>query len=69
MTEHYFNALEYKIDRLLEHCARLEQENKQLRDREQHLKEERAQLIQLNEQTQSKITAMIQRLKNLEQNA
>ncbi len=68
MTEHYFNALEQKIDQILERCAQLEQENSQLREREQLLKEERAQLAQINEQTQSKIKAMIMRLKALEQN-
>ncbi|WP_415882770.1 TIGR02449 family protein [Neptuniibacter sp. SY11_33] len=68
MTEHYFNALEQKIDQLLERCEQLNQENIQLRAREQQLKEERAQLVQLNEQTQSKIQAMIMRLKALEQN-
>jgi cell division protein ZapB len=68
MTEHYFNALEQKIDQILDRCAKLEQENMQLRDREQLLKEERAQLAQINEQTQSKIKAMIMRLKALEQN-
>lgn len=68
MTEHYFNALEQKIDQILDRCAQLEQENMQLRDREQLLKEERSQLAQINEQTQSKIKAMIMRLKALEQN-
>lgn len=68
MNEHYFNALEQKIDQILERCTQLEQENLQLREREQLLKEERAQLTQINEQTQSKIKAMIMRLKALEQN-
>lgn len=68
MTEHYFNALEQKIDQLLQHCAQLEQDNKKMLEREQLLKAERAQLIQQNEQTQSKIEAMIMRLKALEKN-
>ena len=68
MTEHYFNALEQKIDQLLQHCAQLEQDNKTMLEREQLLKAERAQLIQQNEQTQSKIEAMIMRLKALEKN-
>jgi cell division protein ZapB len=68
MNEHYFNALEQKIDQILERCTHLEQENLQLREREQLLKEERAQLTQINEQTQNKIKAMIMRLKALEQN-
>ncbi|MGH1431329.1 MAG: cell division protein ZapB [Neptuniibacter sp.] len=82
MTESYFNALEQKIDQILERYNKLEEENQQLRDRERllkeenqqlrdrerPLKEERAQLSQINEQTQAKIEAMITRLKSLEQN-
>ena len=68
MTEHYFNALEQKIDQLIEHCHQLEQDNKKGLEREQLLKEERAQLIQQNEQTQNQIEAMIMRLKALEKN-
>lgn len=67
MAESYFNALEQKIDQILERHSRLEAENQQLRARERLLKEERAQLIQINEQTQNKIEAMITRLKSLEQ--
>ncbi|PIE20883.1 MAG: TIGR02449 family protein [Neptuniibacter caesariensis] len=66
MTEHYFNALEQKIDQIIERCTQLEQENARLRERERCLKEERAQLTRLNEQTQDKIKAMITRLKALE---
>ena len=69
MTEHYFIALEQKIDQVLERCQQLEHENQQLKERERTLKEERAQLTRLNEQTQSKIEAMIVRLKSLEQNS
>lgn len=67
MTEQYFNALEEKIDLILERCSKLEQENLQLRERERALKEERAQLSHANEQTQTKIESMIMRLKSLEQ--
>ncbi|GGO87744.1 hypothetical protein GCM10011348_41630 [Marinobacterium nitratireducens] len=69
MSDHYFDALERKIDQLLDHCHRLEQENVHLRQQEAALKEERARLLQLNDQTRSKVEAMIQRLKALEQNA
>lgn len=68
MTESYFNALEQKIDQILERYNKLEEENQQLREKERLLKEERAQLSQINEQTQAKIEAMITRLKSLEQN-
>jgi len=68
MSEPSFNALEQKIDQILEHYSKLKEENQQLRERERLLKEERAQLSQINEQTQHKIEAMITRLKSLEQN-
>jgi cell division protein ZapB len=69
MNDHYFNALERKIDQLLDHCHRLEQENQRLRSQETQLKDERARLLQLNDQTRSKVESMILRLKALEQNA
>ncbi len=69
MSDHYFDALERKIDQLLDHCHQLEQENQRLRQQEATLKDERARLLQLNDQTRSKVEAMIQRLKALEQNA
>jgi len=69
MSEHYFNALEHKIDLLLERVEQLELENRTLREQDSRLREERAQLIQLNDQTRSKVESMIQRLKALEQNS
>lgn len=69
MTEHYFNALEQKIDRLINKIDELERENQRLKDQENKLREERAQLIQLSNQTQGKVEAMIQRLKSLEQSS
>jgi len=69
MTEHYFDALEQKIDRLIHKIDELERENQRLKDQENKLREERAQLIQLSNQTQGKVEAMIQRLKSLEQSS
>lgn len=69
MSEHYFNALEQKIDQLLQRVHALELENRQLREQDARLREERAQLVQLNEQTRGKVESMIQRLKALEQNS
>ncbi|MBP0050049.1 TIGR02449 family protein [Marinobacterium sp. AK62] len=69
MSEHYFNALEHKIDQLLDIVERLESENDQLKRQNQQLREERAQLVQLNDQTRNKVEGMIQRLKALEQNS
>ncbi|MBV0933984.1 TIGR02449 family protein [Marinobacterium weihaiense] len=67
MSEHYFTALEYKIDQLLARVEALAQENSQLQRDNARLREERAQLVQLNDQTRGKVEAMIQRLKALEQ--
>lgn len=66
MSEHLFNALEHKVDQLIARLNELEKENLRLRESEQRLKDERTQLMQLNSQTQSKIEAMISRLKSLE---
>ena len=62
MSEHYFNALELKIDRLLKRLDQLEQENSYLREQTGKLREERAQLIQLHDQTRDKVEGMISRL-------
>ncbi|MBV1787893.1 TIGR02449 family protein [Marinobacterium sp. D7] len=67
MSEHYFNALEQKIDRLLTRLQQLERENSHLREQEAKLREERAQLLQLHDQTRGKVEGMISRLKALEQ--
>lgn len=69
MSEHYFNALENKIDRLLSRLDQLEQENRYLREQTGKLREERAQLIQLHDQTRDRVEGMISRLKALEQQA
>ncbi|MBY4676901.1 TIGR02449 family protein [Marinobacterium arenosum] len=69
MTEHYFDALEQQIERLLARCQQLEQDNQHLRASEAQLREERARLLQINDQTRHKVEAMIQRLKSLEQHS
>lgn len=69
MTEQYFTQLEQKIDQLLAHCHALEKENQQLRTAEQQARQERARLLQVNEQTRTQVEKMIQRLKALEKNA
>lgn len=69
MSEHDLSTLEQKIDQLLAHCARLEQDNQRLRQQEKDLKKDRLQLIQVNDQTRHKVEAMIQRLKALEHSA
>ncbi|QEQ98094.1 TIGR02449 family protein [Neptunomonas concharum] len=68
MTDHYFIALEQKIDQLLARCEQLERENQQLRSLELQARQEKSRLLQVNDQTRSQVEKMIQRLKTLEQN-
>jgi cell division protein ZapB len=61
-------ALSQQLDRLLEHVHRLAEENRSLRHSQEQLANERAGLLARNEQARSRVEAMIQRLKALENN-
>ncbi len=57
-----------QVDRLVEACRRLSEENRSLRQSQEQLAGERAGLLARNEQARSRVEAMISRLKSLEQN-
>lgn len=59
-------ALEDRVERLIELCVRLDQENRSLRDQRRTLVEERARLIEKNDTARSKVEQMIVRLRSLE---
>ncbi len=61
-------ALGVQLDRLLELVRRLSEENRSLRHSQEQLANERAGLMARNEQARSRVEAMIQRLKALENN-
>lgn len=61
--------LEYRIDELIRSVERLKEENRSLRAQQETMASERAQLIERNEQARSRVEAMINRLKALEQSA
>lgn len=63
------NEVSSRIDRLVELCQRLSEENRSLRQSQEQLANERALLLQKNEQARTRVEAMIARLKSLEQNA
>jgi len=63
MTDSY--KFEEKLDRLIELCQQLKQENQALREREAGLVGERSQLIEKNEMARQKIETVINRLRNL----
>ena len=58
-----------QLDRLLELCQRLTEENRSLRVSQEQLSNERANLLAKNEQARSRVEAMIARLRSLENNA
>lgn len=57
-----------RVDRLVELCRRLSEENRSLRHSQEQLAGERANLMAKNEQARTRVEAMISRLKSLEQN-
>jgi len=60
-------ALEIKIDELIKEFKRLEQEKRLLQAEREAWKAERAKLIKQNELARSRVEAMIERLKTMEQ--
>jgi len=58
-----------RLDKLLELVRRLADENRSLRQGQEQLAAERAQLLNKNELARSRVEAMINRLKSLENNA
>jgi cell division protein ZapB len=60
-------ALGGRIDALADRVLQLTAENRSLRQQQEQLAGERAQLLAKNEQARSRVEAMIARLKSLEQ--
>jgi len=61
-------ALALRIDELVLLARRLQDENRSLRQSQEALVSERANLLAKNEQARSRVEAMISRLRALEQN-
>jgi cell division protein ZapB len=61
-------TLNQQLDRLLDLVRRLQEENRSLRHSQEQLANERAGLMARNDQARSRVEAMIQRLKALENN-
>lgn len=59
--------IESKVDELVALCNTLNKENKALREQRSEWQQEKKQLLQKNELARSKVEAMIQRLKSMEQ--
>jgi cell division protein ZapB len=68
-THAALQQLAARIDKLLDLTRRLADENRSLRQGQEQLVNERAQLLNKNELARSRVEAMIHRLKSLENNA
>ena len=66
-AESGWNRLETRIDELISLNLRLTRENQALRQQQRNWTTERAALIERNELAKSRVEAMIERLKGLEQ--
>ena len=60
--------LRSQLDELIQGYQRLKLENDSLRDQQNNLIEERAKLLEKNEQARGRVEAMITRLKAMESN-
>lgn len=65
--EQELKRLEQRVDALVRVCDQLQDENRSLKQRQDVLTAERANLLQKNEQVRARVEAMIGRLKAMEQ--
>ena len=69
VTEQELRKLEVRLDELVTSIQRLKEENRSLRDQQDNLVTDRANLIEKNEMAKTRVEAMINRLKAMEQGA
>ena len=69
LAEQDLKRLEARVEELIRTVQRLKEENRSLRVQQQQLTAERAQLIERNDLARSRVEAMINRLKAMEQPA
>ena len=67
-TRDELKTIAARVDQLIALCQRLTEENRSLRQTQEAMASERANLLAKNEQARSRVEAMIARLKSLEQN-
>ena len=61
--------LEERLQEVLDLCGRLQEENLSLRESQDRLVEEKASLVQRNEQVRTRVEHIITRLRSLEQSS
>ena len=67
VTEQELLKLEVRLEELVSSIERLKEENRSLRNQQDYMVSERANLIEKNEMARSRVEAMINRLKAMEQ--
>lgn len=67
MNDEEYQALNEKIDALIELCAAMKQENQLLRANQHNWQAERQQLLENNRLAKSRLESVLTRLKSLEQ--
>lgn len=67
MNDERFNALDQKVDALIELCASMKQENQLLRANEHNWHSERHQLLENNKLAKSRLESVLGRLKAIEE--
>ena len=69
VTEQELQKLEVRLEELVNTITQLKEENRSLRNQQDSLGSERANLIEKNETARTRVEAMINRLKAMEQGA
>jgi cell division protein ZapB len=69
IEEQDLKALEIRVEELIRACTQLKDENKTLRAREQRLASERDRLVEKNDQARHRVEDMLERLRQLENEA
>jgi len=69
LTKQELEQLEVRLNELLDMCKRLREENRSLRESQEALVVERADLVAQTERARSRVEAMIGRLKAMERHA
>lgn len=67
MADNPLKTLDAKIDELIALCAELNRENRALKDQNAGWQQERRELIEQNSQARSRIQAVLERLRAMEQ--
>jgi cell division protein ZapB len=66
MADDALKLLEHKIDQLIELCAELNRENRQLKAENLGWRQERRELIEKNDLARARVEATLARLRDLE---